>query len=367
MDIKFLVAVITLTTVLSGNALAQGEGDPGITPDSILYGLDKAYERIQLILARDEASKARLHLEFAAERIAETKAMVDKGKPEYIPDLTEDYEVSINKSQEIAEIAQRLGRNVTKINELVALATSAHLEVLEEVYRKVPEQAKPALQRAMNSSIRGQEKALDRLGEVVPERSAELYLELAEKRLLKARERARAGEEEEVKELIEEYGRKVNKSLEMAARAERLGRNVTKVNELIASATSVHLEVLREVYERVPEAAKPAIDMAMNVSRRGYIEASEALHRASIPLSLPPQERARAGKQTDGGEIGPPEWVKPPVNVTPPTTPAKEETPEKPAIPPTPTPKPAPAPQEEKPETPERGPPSGVPGGARGR
>lgn len=358
-----------LTIAFPVQTLAQEDGDPGMTPDSLLYGLDKAYERIQLILARDEASKAKLHLEFAAERIAETKAMADKGRPEYIPDLTEEYEVSINKSQEIAETAQRLDRDVTKVNELVAIATSVHLEVLEEVYKKVPEQAKPALQRAMNSSVRGQEKALDRLGEVVPERSAELYLELAEKRLLKARERARAGEEEEVEELVEEYALKVNKSLEMAAKAERLGRNVTKVNELIASATSAHLEVLQEVYGRVPEAAKPAIDMAMNVSLRGREEASEALRRAPIPVPLPPQaERARAGKQTDGGEIGPSERVKPPVNVTPPASPAKEEkAPEKPVTSPTPTTPPAPAPPEEEPETSERGPPSGVPGGARGR
>ncbi|MDI6655674.1 MAG: DUF5667 domain-containing protein, partial [Candidatus Hydrothermarchaeota archaeon] len=149
---KFLAVVTALMVAFSSQALAQEDASPGITPDSIFYGLDKAFERIQFILARDETSKARKHLEFAAERIAETKAMADKGKPEYIPDLTEEYEVSINKSQEIAEIAQGLGKNVTKVNELVALATSVHLEVLEEVYMKVPEQAKPALQRAMNSS-----------------------------------------------------------------------------------------------------------------------------------------------------------------------------------------------------------------------
>jgi hypothetical protein len=289
-----LVAVIALAVAVPSQTLAQEELDPGITPDSIMYGLDKAYERIQLILARDEASKAKLHLEFAAERIAETRAMADKGRPEYIPELTEEYEVSISTSQE-------LGRDVTKVNELVALATSVHLEVLEDAYEKVPEQAKPALQRAMNSSVRGQEEALDRLGAVLPERSAALYLELAEKRLLKARARARAGDEEEVEELVEEYALKVNRSLEMAAEAERLGRDVTKVNELIASATSAHLEVLREVYERVPEIAKPAIDMAMNVSMRGREEASEALRRAPIPVPLPPNgERALAGKQTDG-------------------------------------------------------------------
>jgi hypothetical protein len=150
-------------------------------------------------------------------------------------------------------------------------------------------------------------------------------LKFAEKRLLKARERVGEGEVKEAEELVEEYERKVSKSLEMVERAEILGRNVTKVNELIASATSAHLEVLQEVYEKVPDEAKPAIGKALNVSQRGHEEASEALRRAPVPPPLPPQaERARAGRQGDGDrERGPPERPTVPPEPTPaPTTPA---------------------------------------------
>jgi len=43
----------------------------------------------------------------------------------------------------------------------VGRATSKHLEVLAEVYEKVPEQAKPAIENAMKASVKGHEKAVE--------------------------------------------------------------------------------------------------------------------------------------------------------------------------------------------------------------
>ena len=43
----------------------------------------------------------------------------------------------------------------------VGKATSKHLEVLAEVYEKVPEQAKSAIENAMKASVRGHEKAVE--------------------------------------------------------------------------------------------------------------------------------------------------------------------------------------------------------------
>ncbi len=319
---KAILLILLALMLIPANVAGQEELlDPGTTPDSIFYGLDKAFERIQLVLTRDEVSKARLHLEIANERIAEGKAMVDRGKPEYLPDMAEEYEKNLGKSQEIAEVAKGLGKNTAEVDELVALATSMHIEVLEEILEKVPEQAKGAIERAITQSARGQEKSLNRLGEIAPERSADLYMRIAEKRLNKAKARAEAGDSEDAEKLIEEYNSKLGKSLAMLEKARTMGRDTEEIQEKVLTATSTHQEVLQDVLERVPEEAKEAVEKAMEVSARGREEALEALK-----VSLPPQaERAKAGKQEDGGrERIIPETPTPMETTTPPEIPVGE-------------------------------------------
>jgi serine protease AprX len=249
---------------------------PRVLCDHPLYGLKKTMERMMLFFAFDPVTKAEKHVQLAKMRLAEAKIMAEKRDFRCLPELIEEYETHMNKSEEISSIAKQLGRNVTKVDELVAVATSIHIEVLENVQEKVPEAAKPAIERAINVSIRGQEKALERLSEVLPEKSAEFYFKLAEKRLLKARRRARE-KPEEVSELIEEYEEKINKTREMIEKAKEIGRNVTNITETVTIATSKHLEVLEEVKERVPEEAKPAIEKAMNTSVKGQEEALKVL------------------------------------------------------------------------------------------
>jgi hypothetical protein len=59
--------------------------------------------------------------------------------------------------QEISQIAEVTGLNITEVAELVTEATSRHLEVLAELYEQVPEEAKEAVEWAMEESFRGYE------------------------------------------------------------------------------------------------------------------------------------------------------------------------------------------------------------------
>jgi hypothetical protein len=49
------------------------------------------------------------------------------------------------------------GLNITEVAELVTEATSRHLDVLAELYEQVPEEAKDAVEQAMEESFRGYE------------------------------------------------------------------------------------------------------------------------------------------------------------------------------------------------------------------
>jgi hypothetical protein len=60
--------------------------------------------------------------------------------------------------QDISRIAEETGLNITEVAELVTEATSNHLEVLADLYEEVPEEAKEAVEWAMEESFRGYER-----------------------------------------------------------------------------------------------------------------------------------------------------------------------------------------------------------------
>jgi len=152
--------------------------DPGLTPDSPFYFLETIAEWIGTFFTFGDLKKAERYATLAAERLAEVQAVVEKGKPEFAEKTLQRYENQLNNSIAHAERAQAKGQNIEKVMEVVARvgkATSIHLEVLAEVYEKVPEQAKPAIENAMKVSLKGHEKAVevfkaqDALGEVPEE------------------------------------------------------------------------------------------------------------------------------------------------------------------------------------------------------
>ena len=68
-------AIETTTTTIP-----EPSEDPGVTPDSFLWGLDRAIERISLLLTFDKSAKAKKGLAHARERLLEVKAMIEQKK-----------------------------------------------------------------------------------------------------------------------------------------------------------------------------------------------------------------------------------------------------------------------------------------------
>lgn len=171
---KILVVFVLGLLASSLTVLAQEELPPaGITPDSWLYGLEKAWERIRMFFTFDSEGKAKLHLQFASERLAEANEMVGKGKPEFVQDLLKEHETEINETEKEVEGLRALGRNITLLAEHVCNMTYKHIDVLERVLANVSEQAKPAIERAINASIKGHEncaeKIKERIGQIISE------------------------------------------------------------------------------------------------------------------------------------------------------------------------------------------------------
>lgn len=275
---KSILVCLLVLTVLAVQVFAQDElPNPGITPDNVFYGLDRAIERLQLILTWNRVAKARLHLRFAEERLAEANATIEKGKPEFAQSLMKDHEKEINETEVEVERARAEGRNITDLVEHVSSVTYKHITVLTDLVDRVPEQAKPHIEHAIDVSSRGHVQALKRLGDVEPERAAELSSEFAEERLSKAKEMIEKGKTDHGRRLMKEYEKDVNETQEAIEKAERLGRNVTELAEHVANVTYKHIEVLEALLEKVPEPAKIHIEHAINVSIRGHERAVESI------------------------------------------------------------------------------------------
>jgi hypothetical protein len=141
--------------------------------DASIRGQEECLDRLAKIKPERAAE---LCFGIAEKRLERLREEVEKGNTERVEKIAAEYERKMNKTLEFIEIA-----NVTKIGmllETVSNATSKHLGVLEGVWGKVPEEAKDAIEKAMNVSAKGQQKALEALEKVkpieqIPKRGAE--------------------------------------------------------------------------------------------------------------------------------------------------------------------------------------------------
>ncbi len=209
--ISLIITSVFLFSLGTGVLAQETElPDPGMTPDSPFYFLEIIAEEVGTFFTFGDLKKAERHAALAEERLAEAKAVVEKGKSELAEKTLERYENQLEKSMARVEKAMAKGKSTEKVIEVVARvgrATSKHLEVLAEIYEKVPEQAKPAIENAMKVSVKGHEKAVEvlkaknALGDV-PE-AVSLPVEVP----VEARERIqeRVRQESEVEKMLEGF------------------------------------------------------------------------------------------------------------------------------------------------------------------
>ena len=153
-----LINCLVITSLLiSGTAYAQDDElpEPGITPDSPIYFIDNFGKQVGMFFAFGSEAKVKKALEYAGERLAEAQVMATKNKSDKVQQAAGGYgEFMATVSKKMEEAGQAgLSDN---ISELVAIAASKHLSVLDRVKDKVPEQAKGAISHAREVSVIGQ-------------------------------------------------------------------------------------------------------------------------------------------------------------------------------------------------------------------
>lgn len=160
---KVLITIAISVILLVSTAKAEELPSPRILPDHPFYPVKTFLEKVRLWLTFDSEAKARFRIFLAEQRLAELNAMIAKNKWQYVEKLKEEYEKEVNETEKETNKTFGLGRNATTLLEHICNETYKHITVLERILSKVPEAARPGLERAIEASIRGHEKCLERM------------------------------------------------------------------------------------------------------------------------------------------------------------------------------------------------------------
>ncbi|HLC51117.1 MAG TPA: DUF5667 domain-containing protein [archaeon] len=303
--------VIAMPVAAAEEASEELDVGAGFTPDSPVYGLDRAVENVQLLLAFDSLQKAKLHYQLAKERLAEARELAKQGKSQYVAKLQEEYENELGSADSDEEKAVASGQNVTDFAETVTDETHKHVLVLQRVLESAPDQAKPALEAAIKRSLERQTKIAERIEEhrelvnmtiavgnktitvEVPAKVATKFLEKAEK-VVKDKEELREHVLEKVEEKIALAEKAIANVKEKAGTA-----NATRVEKYLENAER-HLAKAKEAFEakKYGEAwgqATAALQIAKNGERFLGIEKKLEERKAEIKEKL--DERKEALKE----------------------------------------------------------------------
>jgi hypothetical protein len=301
-----IAAVLAISTLGGGTALAA----QGSLPGDVLYGVKLGTEKVGLIFA-DEAADAELWLKYADTRLEEIGALDEKGRPEEIEVAVNGYDEAIAMAMAKVDAVSARGLQVGELSALVAEATQSHLIILDGLADAVPEEAQEAIARAGEASIIGYENALRALAGENPGKATEINLAAMEGRLNRAQAEAEAGDFDGVAVALTQFEELSDFGEEISQIAQGLGLDTTTIEQLVAEATSIQLEILAIVYDTVPEAAQEAVESAMENSVIGYQEAVEALENkgalGEIPVEPPIPEGIPVEPSVLEGTPTPPE------------------------------------------------------------
>lgn len=181
-----IAIVLGLLLVGSGTVAAAGYS----MPDSPLYPMKLVTEQVQLTLTPSDISKASLYAKLADRRVAEIVYLVNKGKGEQI-ELTaqqlnnhlammaslplarkgekRDLPMEVPATLSPRQAEERSKGEPASANARARLRirlehnAANHPAILRAALKKAPESAKPALYRAITTSVASYEKVLDAL------------------------------------------------------------------------------------------------------------------------------------------------------------------------------------------------------------
>lgn len=146
---------------------------PGsILPDSPLWFLKAIRDRVWFWMTTDPGKKADLALLFADKRLASAKILFEKNKPSVAFSTLTKGEKYLELAEELGKANMKTGADTVPFWQKLATAALKHREVIDEILKTAPEDAKPGIIQAQDFSKNCFKEARDALnskGAPVPE------------------------------------------------------------------------------------------------------------------------------------------------------------------------------------------------------
>lgn len=226
----FLVSQTALAYQITGNSIETNNASisAGTTPDSFLYFLDVALDKINLALTFSPTEKAKKGLDIARERLMEIKKMMDEGK-------IEDSKIAQQKYLDALEVVQSSVKKIKRDNSTEEMKDQIEIEKdLEEHKTEIEEvmgELKVKIKIKGNISLKRQELR-DSILESLKNKTGEVEIEI-ENEKEKTKTRMKQESDKNEKELEDEIGSLEEKSGLKEIRKEKAWEKIRDVEEEI--------------------------------------------------------------------------------------------------------------------------------------
>lgn len=147
-----------LTTTAFADNVNSYRSKAGITPDSILYPVDRAIDNLKITLTFGNENKSKVLIKIAEERLGEGQAMSDENKTGLMKEAIEDYNNKMNEACDKIQTASadaKINNDENKSEELSKTAETINLKqeksivVLKALESKVSDSAKSAIENVI--------------------------------------------------------------------------------------------------------------------------------------------------------------------------------------------------------------------------
>ena len=147
---RTVAAIIISALLITGGTTAYAAQES--LPDSALYPVKVTTEKARLAFTPSDAGKAKLHIAFAERRVQEMAEMGRRGKAEELAGLTDALTHHLEQAKNLTGAVADEGIDTQEL--IVSLEQSAtrQLGILEAALDEVPEQIKPSVEQALQTS-----------------------------------------------------------------------------------------------------------------------------------------------------------------------------------------------------------------------
>ena len=144
------VAIVVAALLVGGGATAYAA--QGSMPDEVLYPMKIATEKVRLAVTPSEAGKAGLHIAFAERRVQEMAEMGRRGRVEEVTMLATALDYHLEQVKGLIEVVSAQGVDIYELGVRLEQSATQQLGVLEATLDEVPEEVKPSMVQALETS-----------------------------------------------------------------------------------------------------------------------------------------------------------------------------------------------------------------------